>query len=128
MDPVVARAEGLYCPVGDMVRHHGVQLSLHPAGHVLGSAQVRLEYQGAVWVVSGDYKLEDDGTCAAFEALRCDAMRLFCAVRPRQLAGAANGHRRHRRATRVCHPWTGQQHGAMVVRTGPGRAGVQQFS
>lgn len=56
---------------GETITHHGVTLSLHPAGHVLGSAQVRLEYQGQVWVVSGDYKLEADGTCAPFESVRC---------------------------------------------------------
>ncbi len=57
---------------GETVTHHGVRLSLHPAGHVLGSAQVRLEHGGQVWVASGDYKLEDDGTCAPFEPVRCD--------------------------------------------------------
>jgi putative mRNA 3-end processing factor len=57
---------------GEAIEHHGVRLSLHPAGHVLGSAQVRLEHGGRVWVASGDYKLEDDGTCAPFEAVRCD--------------------------------------------------------
>ncbi|MDB5983279.1 MAG: mRNA 3-end processing factor [Pseudomonas sp.] len=56
---------------GEKINHHGVTLSLHPAGHVLGSAQVRLEYQGEVWVASGDYKVEPDGTCAAFEPVRC---------------------------------------------------------
>jgi putative mRNA 3-end processing factor len=58
---------------GQAIQHHGVNLSFHPAGHVLGSAQVRLEYRGEVWVVSGDYKLEDDGTCTPFEPVRCDA-------------------------------------------------------
>lgn len=57
---------------GEAITHHGVRLSLHPAGHVLGSAQVRLEYAGEVWVASGDYKVEADGTCAPFEAVRCD--------------------------------------------------------
>ncbi|MGP3790901.1 ligase-associated DNA damage response exonuclease [Pseudomonas sp. B392_1p] len=57
---------------GERIEHHGVTLSFHPAGHVLGSAQVRLEYQGEVWVASGDYKVEPDGTCAAFEPVRCD--------------------------------------------------------
>ncbi len=57
---------------GEVVEHQGVRLSLHPAGHVLGSAQVRLEHGGHVWVASGDYKLEDDGTCAPFEPVRCD--------------------------------------------------------
>jgi putative mRNA 3-end processing factor len=51
---------------------NGVRVSLHPAGHVLGSAQVRLEHRGQVWVASGDYKLEADSTCAAFEPVRCD--------------------------------------------------------
>ena len=46
-------------------------VSFHPAGHILGSAQVRIEQAGEVWVVSGDYKLEPDSTCAPFEAIRC---------------------------------------------------------
>ncbi|WP_439894246.1 ligase-associated DNA damage response exonuclease (plasmid) [Ralstonia sp. 25C] len=58
-------------PYGEPVVHHGVRVSFHPAGHVLGSAQVRLEYGGDVWVVSGDYKVEPDGTCAPFEPVRC---------------------------------------------------------
>ncbi len=48
------------------------QVSLHPAGHVLGSAQVRIEHRGRVWVVSGDYKRDADPTCAAFEVVPCD--------------------------------------------------------
>jgi putative mRNA 3-end processing factor len=56
---------------GESLVHNGVRISLHPAGHVLGSAQVRLEHAGQVWVASGDYKLEADGTCAPFEAVRC---------------------------------------------------------
>jgi putative mRNA 3-end processing factor len=51
---------------------NGVRVSLHPAGHVLGSAQVRLEHRGRVWVVSGDYKTQPDATCAPFEPVRCD--------------------------------------------------------
>jgi putative mRNA 3-end processing factor len=47
----------------------GVTISLHPAGHILGSAQVRVEYRGEVWVVSGDYKTVPDPTCAAYEAV-----------------------------------------------------------
>lgn len=57
---------------GESVTHHGVKLSLHPAGHVLGSAQVRLEHGGQVWVASGDYKVAPDPTCAPFEPVRCD--------------------------------------------------------
>jgi putative mRNA 3-end processing factor len=49
----------------------GVGLSLHPAGHILGSAQVRIEHRGEVWVVSGDYKVAADPTCAPFEPVRC---------------------------------------------------------
>jgi putative mRNA 3-end processing factor len=49
----------------------GVRVSLHPAGHILGSAQVRIESGGDVWVVSGDYKLAPDSTCAPFEPIRC---------------------------------------------------------
>jgi len=56
---------------GESIAIGGVHLSLHPAGHVLGSAQVRLEHRGEVWVVSGDYKLQADPTCAPFESLRC---------------------------------------------------------
>jgi putative mRNA 3-end processing factor len=52
---------------------NGVTVSLHPAGHVLGSSQVRVEYQGEVWVVSGDYKLDPDPTCEPFEPVRCHA-------------------------------------------------------
>jgi putative mRNA 3-end processing factor len=57
---------------GERIVHHGVTLSLHPAGHVLGSAQVRLEHGGQVWVASGDYKVAPDRTCAPFEPVRCD--------------------------------------------------------
>lgn len=46
-------------------------VSLHPAGHILGSAQVRVESRGEVWVVSGDYKLAADPTCLPYEPLRC---------------------------------------------------------
>ncbi len=48
-----------------------MQVSLHPAGHVLGSAQVRVEHRGEVWVASGDYKLAPDPTCTGFEPVRC---------------------------------------------------------
>jgi len=66
-------------PYGESIDHFGVRLSLHPAGHVLGSAQVRLEHAGRVWVASGDYYVagaspsaaEDNQTCAPFEPVRC---------------------------------------------------------
>lgn len=56
---------------GEGIRMGPVEVSLHPAGHILGSAQVRVNYRGEVWVVSGDYKREPDPTCPAFEPLRC---------------------------------------------------------
>jgi putative mRNA 3-end processing factor len=56
---------------GERIVHNGVTISLHPAGHVLGSAQVRMECGGEVWVASGDYKVEPDATCAPFEPVRC---------------------------------------------------------
>lgn len=56
---------------GERVTLDGVTVSLHPAGHILGSAQVRVEYRGEVWVASGDYKTVPDPTCAPFEPVRC---------------------------------------------------------
>ncbi len=56
---------------GDVADINGVKVSFHPAGHVLGSAQVRIEYKGEIWVVSGDYKLMPDATCAPFEPVKC---------------------------------------------------------
>src|SRR5690606_39218095 len=50
---------------------NGVRVSLHPAGHIIGSAQVRLEFQGKVTVISGDYKLQDDGLSTPFEPVQC---------------------------------------------------------
>ncbi len=54
------------------VTHNGVKISLHPAGHIIGSSQIRVEYKGEVWVVSGDYKTEDDGLSGAFEPVTCN--------------------------------------------------------
>jgi putative mRNA 3-end processing factor len=56
---------------GEIVRLGSTTVSLHPAGHVLGSAQVRVEYRGEIWVASGDYKLNPDPTCEPFEPVRC---------------------------------------------------------
>jgi putative mRNA 3-end processing factor len=58
-------------PYGEAVDIGGLRVSLHPAGHVLGSAQVRIAHRGEVWVLSGDYRLETDATCAGFEPVRC---------------------------------------------------------
>src|SRR5690606_13368598 len=46
---------------GEAITVNGVRISLYPAGHIIGSAQVKLEYGGEVWVISGDYKLISDG-------------------------------------------------------------------
>ncbi len=48
------------------------RVSLHPAGHILGSAQVRVEHRGEVWVASGDYKRDPDPSCEPFEPVACD--------------------------------------------------------
>lgn len=56
---------------GQSLLINGVRISLHPAGHIPGSAQIRLEYSGKVAVVSGDYKVENDGLCAPFEPVKC---------------------------------------------------------
>ena len=51
---------------------NGVKVSLHPAGHIIGSSQVRVEYLGEVWVISGDYKCENDGLSGQFEIVPCN--------------------------------------------------------
>ena len=58
-------------PYGETRMMNGVKVSFHPAGHVLGSAQIRVEYKGEIWVASGDYKLTPDATCAPFEPVKC---------------------------------------------------------
>lgn len=56
---------------GEVLSIDGVRVSLHPAGHILGSAQVRVERAGEVWVAAGDYKLGPDRTCDPFDPQRC---------------------------------------------------------
>ena len=51
-----------------------VQLTLFPAGHILGSAQALLEYRGSRLVISGDYKRRDDPTCPPFKVVPCDVL------------------------------------------------------
>ncbi|SMD43246.1 putative mRNA 3-end processing factor [Aquiflexum balticum DSM 16537] len=57
---------------------NGVKISLHPAGHIPGSSQIRLELKGKTVVVSGDYKVEDDGLSAPFEAVKCQEFVSEC--------------------------------------------------
>lgn len=63
---------------GESFTVNNVKFSLHPAGHIIGSSQVRVEYKGEVWVFSGDYKTEDDGISAPYEPVRCDAFITEC--------------------------------------------------
>jgi putative mRNA 3-end processing factor len=58
-------------PYGKSITINEVEFSFHPAGHIIGSAQVRVAYKGEVWVVSGDYKVEYDGISEAFEPVPC---------------------------------------------------------
>ncbi|WP_442981084.1 ligase-associated DNA damage response exonuclease [Rhizobium sp. SL42] len=57
---------------GETISHNGVSMRFHPAGHVLGSAQIEIEHNGTRIVVSGDYKRSPDPTCAAFVPVPCD--------------------------------------------------------
>jgi putative mRNA 3-end processing factor len=57
---------------GEKFNINGVTVSFHPAGHILGSSQVRMEHMGEVWVASGDYKRDPDPTCEPFESVQCD--------------------------------------------------------
>lgn len=59
-------------PFGQRLELGGAAVSFHPAGHILGSAQVRVDVGGEVWVASGDYKREPDPTCEAFEVVPCE--------------------------------------------------------
>ncbi|MGE0847058.1 MAG: ligase-associated DNA damage response exonuclease [Flavobacteriaceae bacterium] len=58
--------------LGEAIEIDGIRVSFHPAGHVLGSAQIAVEKDGCRIVVSGDYKRERDPTCAPFEPVPCD--------------------------------------------------------
>lgn len=71
-----ARIEGM--DYGESTTIRDVKISLHPAGHLLGSAQVRVETKGRVEVVTGDYKTQADATCAAFEPVKCHRLITEC--------------------------------------------------
>lgn len=58
-------------PYGKKITINDVAVSFHPAGHVLGSSQIRIEHKGEVWVISGDYKTQLDPTCDALEPIKC---------------------------------------------------------
>jgi putative mRNA 3-end processing factor len=57
---------------GETIFINGIKVSLHPAGHVIGSSQIRVEHNGEVWVISGDYKVVNDGISGAFEPIACN--------------------------------------------------------
>lgn len=57
---------------GEVLDINGVKVSLHPAGHIIGSAQIRMEYKGFVSVISGDYKVQNDGISTPFEPVKCN--------------------------------------------------------
>jgi putative mRNA 3-end processing factor len=63
---------------GEPITMNGVRFSLHPAGHIPGSAQVRVEHKGEVWVATGDHKRHVDGISAPFEPVRCHAFITEC--------------------------------------------------
>lgn len=60
------------------ISFNGVKVSLHPAGHIYGSAQVKMSYHGKIWVFSGDYKLEDDHLSTPFEPIKCNVFITEC--------------------------------------------------
>ena len=61
-------------PYGEKVRIGKTWISFHPAGHIYGSAQIRIEREGEVWVVTGDFKRDPDPTCAPFEVVPCHTL------------------------------------------------------
>ena len=63
---------------GEPFSINGVQFSLHPAGHVPGSAQIRVAYKGEVWVFTGDYKTQIDGISTPFEPVKCHTFITEC--------------------------------------------------
>jgi putative mRNA 3-end processing factor len=65
-------------PYGDRREIGNAIVSLHPAGHVLGSAQIRIEVAGRAWVFSGDYARTPSAICEPFEPVRCDRFISEC--------------------------------------------------
>ncbi|WP_405267877.1 ligase-associated DNA damage response exonuclease [Cellulophaga sp. Ld12] len=57
---------------------NNVKFSLHPAGHIIGSSQIRVEHKGEVWVFTGDYKTENDGISMPYEVVKCDSFITEC--------------------------------------------------
>ncbi len=57
---------------------NNVKFSFHPAGHIIGSSQIRVEHKGEVWVFTGDYKIEDDGISVPYESIKCQTFITEC--------------------------------------------------
>ncbi|KAF2338886.1 ligase-associated DNA damage response exonuclease [Flavobacterium ginsenosidimutans] len=57
---------------------NGVKFSFHPAGHIIGSAQIRVEYKDEIWVFTGDYKTENDGISVPYEVVKCHSFITEC--------------------------------------------------
>ena len=63
---------------GDKFQINGVTFSFHPAGHVPGSSQIRVEYRGEVWVFTGDFKTQDDKISTPYESVKCNTFITEC--------------------------------------------------
>ena len=63
---------------GESFTINNVKFSLHPAGHIIGSSQIRVEHKGEVWVFTGDYKTENDGISTPYEPIKCDTFITEC--------------------------------------------------
>ena len=57
---------------GEKISINGVDISYHPAGHVVGSSQIRIANKKEIWVISGDYKLQNDNVSTPYEPIKCD--------------------------------------------------------
>ncbi|PHN94643.1 DNA ligase-associated DEXH box helicase [Maribacter sp. 6B07] len=63
---------------GEIFTVNNVKFSLHPAGHIIGSSQIRVEHKDEVWVFTGDYKTENDGISTPYEPIKCNTFITEC--------------------------------------------------
>ena len=93
--------------LGERVRIGDALVSFHPAGHVLGSTQVRIEVDGEVWVASGDYKRDPDPTCLPFEVVACPSTvgRRLPTLRATSWRGARSAPPTARRRSSIATRW-----------------------
>ncbi|MBL7963388.1 MAG: ligase-associated DNA damage response exonuclease [Flavobacteriales bacterium] len=95
---------------GEPITINGVRFSLHPAGHIPGSAQVHVEHKGEVWVATGDYKRQEDGISTPFEPVRCHTLITECTFglpiyrwkEPREVFAELNAWWRGNAANGIC--------------------------